>query len=74
MRSSGSETRAPSLVSTGWREIEQLLVNVLEQVLVWHQRMIERRQLAALSDVELRDIGLSRTDIAGEINKPFWRV
>jgi uncharacterized protein YjiS (DUF1127 family) len=37
------------------------------------RRARQRRDLAALSDHHLRDIGLSRTDVEAEIGKPFWR-
>jgi uncharacterized protein YjiS (DUF1127 family) len=33
----------------------------------------QRRHLALLDDHLLRDIGLSRRDIASESEKPFWR-
>ena len=36
-------------------------------------RTRQRRDLAALSDYSLRDIGLSRTDVEFELRKPFWR-
>lgn len=38
------------------------------------ERARQRRQLAGLSDWQLRDIGLSRADVDGETSKPFWRV
>jgi len=37
------------------------------------RRARQRRDLAALSDHALRDIGLSRGDVEVEIGKPFWR-
>lgn len=33
----------------------------------------EREQLLALSDRELRDIGISRADAIHEARKPLWR-
>lgn len=33
----------------------------------------ERRQMAELCDATLRDLGLSRADIWGELDKPVWR-
>lgn len=33
----------------------------------------ERRQMAELCDATLRDLGLSRADIWGELDKPLWR-
>lgn len=38
----------------------------------WSALSRQRRQLAALSDHALKDIGLSRADIETEINRPFW--
>jgi uncharacterized protein YjiS (DUF1127 family) len=40
----------------------------------WHHRYRIRHDLALWSERELRDIGLSRSDIACEIEKPFWRA
>jgi uncharacterized protein YjiS (DUF1127 family) len=37
------------------------------------RRARQRRDLAALSDHALRDIGLSRADVDVETGKPFWR-
>jgi uncharacterized protein YjiS (DUF1127 family) len=39
---------------------------------LWLRRSRTRRALAALSDYELRDIGLTRDDVRKEIAKPFW--
>jgi uncharacterized protein YjiS (DUF1127 family) len=38
----------------------------------WFMRVNSRRQLAMLSDYELRDIGLTRSDVNRELMKPFW--
>ncbi|MBO3274622.1 DUF1127 domain-containing protein [Pseudomonas schmalbachii] len=38
----------------------------------WHELRRQRRQLAALSDYMLKDIGLTRADIEQEIERPFW--
>jgi uncharacterized protein YjiS (DUF1127 family) len=38
------------------------------------RRARQRRDLAALSDHALRDIGLSRADVELEIGKPFWKA
>jgi hypothetical protein len=39
----------------------------------WRQARRHRRELAALSDHMLRDIGLSRADIDRELLKAFWQ-
>lgn len=38
----------------------------------WQRRARSRRELEALSDVTLRDIGITRCDAHREMNKPFW--
>jgi len=38
------------------------------------RRARQRRDLAALSDHNLRDIGLTRGDVEIEVGKPFWRA
>jgi uncharacterized protein YjiS (DUF1127 family) len=38
------------------------------------RRARQRRDLAALSDHNLRDIGLTRGDVEIETGKPFWRA
>lgn len=43
-------------------------------VRLWGQRMHERTELARLDDRDLRDIGLSRADVARILAKPFWRM
>lgn len=34
----------------------------------------QRRQLAQLSDAQLKDIGISRADAEREVTQPFWRL
>lgn len=43
-------------------------------MLSWLARHRQRRQLNAVSDHLLKDIGLSRADIAREARKSFWRA
>ena len=44
----------------------------VDLVLSWHERARQRRRLRSLDDYMLRDIGLSRADVEGEADKPFW--
>ena len=39
----------------------------------WRRRVRERRELAQLTDRELHDFGISRSDAITEWRKPFWR-
>ena len=38
----------------------------------WQRRARSRRELEALSDATLRDIGITRCDAHREMNKPSW--
>jgi uncharacterized protein YjiS (DUF1127 family) len=38
----------------------------------WRQLAWERSQLASMSDDALKDIGMSRADVAREVERPFW--
>ena len=38
------------------------------------ERSRQRRALTLLSDELLRDVGLTRNDVAREFGKPFWRA
>ncbi len=50
------------------------LARVMEMLTVWRDRSAQRRVLASLSEYQLHDIGLSRSQVSHEIEKPFWRV
>lgn len=54
----------PALPATGRR--------VRSVVALWRRRMEGRRALAALTDRELRDIGISPGEAIAEAGKPFW--
>jgi uncharacterized protein YjiS (DUF1127 family) len=47
---------------------DQLKLRVTE----WQRRARSRRELEALSDATMRDIGITRCDAHREMNKPFW--
>jgi uncharacterized protein YjiS (DUF1127 family) len=49
------------------------LVRAADTFLAWLERARVRRALATMSDFQLKDVGLSRADIQGEVDKPFWR-
>ena len=42
------------------------------QLVTWQERARQRRQLAALDEYLLRDLGISRSDVHAEQRKPFW--
>nr|WP_294545988.1 DUF1127 domain-containing protein [uncultured Rhodopila sp.] len=39
----------------------------------WTSRARDRRELARMSDRELRDISLTRSDVEFLVNQPFWK-
>jgi uncharacterized protein YjiS (DUF1127 family) len=45
-----------------------------ELLQLWRQRYQSRHELARWSERDLHDLGLSRGDVASEIDKPFWRA
>ena len=70
--------------SKTWSEIHQhparraavdhgVMAVVLRGVAESFRRSRQRRDLAGLSYLHLRDIGRTRVDVDIEIGKPFWR-
>ena len=47
---------------------------LVQQVRLWRRRAAERAELARWSERELHDVGLSWADVAGGLEKPFWRA
>ena len=41
---------------------------------IWRSRARSRQALAQMSERELTDIGVSWSQIAEEVSKPFWRA
>ena len=41
---------------------------------VWRERYRTREELAYWTDRDLHDVGMSRSDIINETEKPFWRA
>ncbi|MGY0219131.1 DUF1127 domain-containing protein [Endozoicomonadaceae bacterium StTr2] len=57
---------------SGQQQKKGILTLVIRNLKIWHQRSAGRKQVAALSDYMLKDIGLSRYDANKEYAKPFW--
>ncbi len=49
------------------------LRNVLGRSRLYRERARQRRQLAALSHEQLKDMGITAYDAAKEARKPFWQ-
>ncbi len=46
--------------------------NLLKALLIWCQRSRERFELESLTDDQLKDAGISRSEVEREIKKSFW--
>jgi uncharacterized protein YjiS (DUF1127 family) len=49
-----------------------LAVRLLAIVFKWRERVRQRRQLYALDERMLKDIGITRVDVEREAGKHFW--
>lgn len=47
--------------------------DVLEMVRIWRRRIRDRRELAAMSERQLNDMGMCWAEVTAEIEKPCWR-
>lgn len=45
-----------------------------ETLHLWRRRYRDRQELARWTERDLHDIGVSWSDIAHELEKPFWRA
>ena len=60
----------PSLAPAG---LTGAFAQVVDTVLGWQERARQRHHLSQLNDSMLKDIGVTRADVEGEVAKPFWR-
>jgi uncharacterized protein YjiS (DUF1127 family) len=71
-----SRPKAAYAIALPWfaaRRLAWWLAHGADRALLWAERARQRRQLAELDDYMLRDIGLSRADVASELRKSFWQ-
>ena len=61
-----------NVLSTAHR-FSALRIRIVDVWRVWLFRIRSRRELAALSDLELKDLGYP-AEAAAEQSKPFWRA
>ncbi len=50
-----------------------LLARLFGLLILWNERQRQRHRLQEMSDRELKDIGLTRSELERERRKPFWR-
>jgi uncharacterized protein YjiS (DUF1127 family) len=54
--------------------LRRIVTQLARRIRRWQRHRVERRELAALSDHELRDIGMNRYEIAHLGCNTFWRA
>jgi len=54
--------------------VEWLVPAFAKTLHLLRQRYRDRQELARWTERDLHDIGVSRSDIAHELEKPFWRA
>jgi uncharacterized protein YjiS (DUF1127 family) len=53
--------------------LARAIQRMIAMLALWRHRSRDRRQLAVMSERELKDLGLSDLDAWREWRKPFWR-
>jgi len=74
MKGRGRPTSCGARTSTMTPVVSYAAKRALVTLQTWRNRVRQRRELAQWTDRDLHDVGLSWTDIALEIQKPFWRA
>ena len=54
--------------------LQEGLINLFDLMQSWAERHRTRSNLYQMPDYMLRDIGVSRSDVEEEWNKPFWKA
>jgi uncharacterized protein YjiS (DUF1127 family) len=54
--------------------LQEGLISLFDLVQNWAERRRTRSNLYRMPDYMLRDIGVSRSDVEEEWNKPFWKA
>ena len=63
----------PAWLRGGLRLLARDAVRLFDVLAVWRERCRQRRDLGAMDDRMLADIGISRAAGIAEAEKPFWR-
>ncbi len=68
-----SIARTPAHPPRAVRAALAALAGLKAQLATWSARQRQRAAALALSDAELKDLGISRAQAAFDHDKPFWR-
>lgn len=52
--------------------VRRFIVNILQILVIWQERVEQRNALRELGEHVLKDIGVSHADAYKESRKPFW--
>jgi uncharacterized protein YjiS (DUF1127 family) len=63
----------PSAARDGQHQASPLR-RLVATIRLWRRRAQERRELLGMPDIELRDIGISRSEAWQAARKPVWRA
>jgi uncharacterized protein YjiS (DUF1127 family) len=69
-----ASTRLISADTKALVSLNEVWASISDTLHLWRRRYRDRRELARWTERDLHDIGLSRSDIAHELEKPFWRA
>jgi uncharacterized protein YjiS (DUF1127 family) len=64
--------RSPATTTVAAARPGGVVALLARRVALWLEVRRQRRQLLAMSDHMLHDLGLSRADAEGEATRPFW--
>jgi uncharacterized protein YjiS (DUF1127 family) len=56
------------------RHVPYKLAAVADTLHLWRGRFQQRIELSHWSERDMNDVGLSRTEVMAEAEKPFWRA
>lgn len=78
MPETGSETTTATVMrglGPGFAPRRKTAVRrLIDCLLRWQERAVQRYRLAEMSDRQLRDLGLTRGQVDRESRKPFWQL
>jgi uncharacterized protein YjiS (DUF1127 family) len=55
------------------QKISESVRRFIKLIGTWRRRARSRRELTAITDQELRDLGITRHNVSHEVAKPFWK-
>ena len=60
-------------IDSKYKSLRLLAKKSIKKIEFWMERSKQRKELAALDDRMLEDIGYTQSEVQKEISKPFWK-